>query len=79
MKTLGDMVLEDAVKLKKKGGSATSDGIEFLELRDVPENYAAGNRYLAALNIINEFRDQLKDLGKTLDKIKEWQEVNYED
>ncbi len=62
MKTLGDLVLEDAVKLKKMGGSSTSDGIEFLELRNVSENYAAGNRYLAALNIINDLTEKLNKL-----------------
>jgi len=66
MKTLGDIVLEDAKKIKRSGGSSTSEGIEFLELKNVPENYLAGNRYMAALNIINKLSEELEELRYTL-------------
>jgi hypothetical protein len=64
MKTLGDIVLEHA----KKKASSTGDGIEFLGLRHIPENFQAGNTYLAALNIINDLIEKLNQLYKVMQR-----------
>ncbi len=62
MRTINDDVMEHAGKARHSIG--TSDGIVFLGLEFRTENYAAGNLYLAALQIINELLDRISRMEK---------------
>ena len=57
MKTIDDGVMEMARSTKGKSLS-TSDGIDLLDLENIPKNNSAGNLFLSALNIINKLEEE---------------------
>ena len=58
-KTMGDTVREHCNKIEHAG--STTDAMELLELRDIPENILAANFYLTALEMINKLQKQLDE------------------
>lgn len=61
IETIEDVVLEH-VEISKRRGAGTSEGLEFLELKDIPANISAANIYTAALRIIAELQKCIREL-----------------